>query len=177
MEIIKDKSEYISKIENIITFKFLDRKEINEILNASSICIFENGEKIVTQGTIDRSFYAIIDGAVQVCVDNDKNTDEPVYISTIGCGEVFGEAGIFLRVKRTANVVSLGVSILLKIEREAMMQFIKHNPAAGNKILMIIIYSLLKKLKEANQELAYERKLDASQDDIDVLVHDFMIKE
>ena len=37
-------------------------------------------------------------------------------------------------------------------------------------MLMIIIYSLLKKLRDANQELAFERKSDIDQNDIDSLV-------
>jgi CRP/FNR family cyclic AMP-dependent transcriptional regulator len=39
---------------------------------------------------------------------------------------------------------------------------------------MVIIYGLLRKLREANQELAFERKSDVGQDDIDDLVADFM---
>jgi len=55
-----------------------------------------------------------------------------------------------------------------------MFKFIKDYPRSGNKILMLIIYSLLKKLKEVNQELAYERKSDADQDDIDSIIQNFM---
>jgi hypothetical protein len=39
---------------------------------------------------------------------------------------------------------------------------------------MMIIFSLLRKLKGSNQELAYERKDDAQQDDIDALVQDLL---
>ena len=51
--------------------------------------------------------------------------------------------------KRTANVSTVSESILL---------------------LMIIIYSLLRKLLDANQELAFERKEDLDQDDIDSFI-------
>jgi hypothetical protein len=39
---------------------------------------------------------------------------------------------------------------------------------------MIIIYGLLRKLRETNQELAYERKADMGQEDIDDLVESLL---
>ena len=81
---------------------------------------------------------------------------------------------MFLEVKRTANVLSCTDSTLLKITRDSMINFIKEHPRSGNKILMLVIYSHLKKLKEVNQELAYERKSDADQDDIDSIIANFM---
>ena len=50
------------------------------------------------------------------------------------------------------------------------MLFLKRHAEAGNKILLSIIFSLLRKLKLANEELAYERKSDIAQDEIDAMV-------
>jgi CRP/FNR family cyclic AMP-dependent transcriptional regulator len=44
------------------------------------------------------------------------------------------------------------------------------------KMLMLIIYSLIKKLRDANQEIAFERKSDISQEDIDTIISDFVYK-
>ncbi len=41
-------------------------------------------------------------------------------------------------------------------------------------MLLIIIYGLLRKLRESNQELAFERKSVIAQDDIDDIVESFM---
>jgi hypothetical protein len=53
---------------------------------------------------------------------------------------------------------------------------IKDNPQAGNKILMLIVHRLLHKLREANQELAFEKQSVIDLDDLDSLVQDFMSK-
>ena len=87
---------------------------------------------------------------------------------------MFGEAGMFMKVKRTANVNSLARTALLHITRGDFIQFIKKYPTTGNKILMVTVYSLLKKLREANQELAFERQFDIEQDDVDSIVDDFL---
>ena len=60
------------------------------------------------------------------------------------------------------------------IHRKDIIDFLKSNTDAGSKILMLIIYSLLKKLKEANLEIAFERKADIVQTDIDSMVKDIM---
>ncbi|MCK5198011.1 MAG: cyclic nucleotide-binding domain-containing protein, partial [Spirochaetales bacterium] len=114
-------------------------------------------------------FYAVVEGSVRVSALESEGKD--VYICTIGDGEIFGEAGIFMNVKRTASVTSCTETIVFRIERTQMLKFLKENPVAGNKFFMVMIYGLLKKLKEVNRELAYERKTDIDQDDIDALVN------
>jgi hypothetical protein len=63
------------------------------------------------------------------------------------------------------------------MHRKEMLSFIKDNPQAGNKILMLLICSLLRKLREANQELAFEKQSVIDWEDIDSLVQDFMKEE
>jgi len=171
MENIQDKHMYLDAISRIITFRFMSKPELHEMISLGELILYGDREPIITQGESTQSFFAVVSGSVEVNVREKGGKD--VYICTIGDAEVFGEAGIFMEVKRTANVVSLGDSIIFKLSRQRMVGFIKEHPVAGNKILMIIIYSLLKKLKDANQELAFERQSDADQGDIDAIVRDF----
>jgi len=171
MNTIQDRDMYLEDIGKIITFRFLSKPELLEIISLGELELYEDREPIIHQGESTQSFFAVIRGSVEVSVR--ESAGKNVYICTIGASEVFGEAGLFMEVKRTANVVSLGDAIIFKLPRRKMINFIKEHPVAGNKILMIIIYSLLKKLKKANQELAFERQSDADQSDIDAIVRDF----
>ncbi|MBN2048853.1 MAG: cyclic nucleotide-binding domain-containing protein [Spirochaetales bacterium] len=171
MRTILDKEAHFNELEEIITFRFMSKTELYEMIAAGELLLYSDRERIITQGDTTQSFYAVVRGSVEVNVSESSGKD--VYICTIGNGEVFGEAGIFMEVKRTANVVSLGDSIIFSLPRNKMIAFIRKHPVAGNKILMIIIYSLLKKLKEANQELAFERQSDVDQGDIDAIIKDF----
>lgn len=172
MNKLKLNQELINKIEKILTFRFLTKDELHVLMNVSEIEKYCGDEKIISQGERKQAIYAIIEGSVKVTVQ--EREEKEAYICTIGSGEVFGEAGIFTEVKRTANVICLTDTVLLKISRASLISFIKQNPKTGNKILMLIIYSLIKKLREVNQELAYERKSDADQDDIDSIIRNFM---
>lgn len=164
--------DFSKEVGKIIIFKYLKPGEINKILAIARFLSFEKDEIIIKKGEIGPNLYAVIEGTVQVAVP--EKDGKSVFISTIGQGDVFGEAGIFLSVKRTADVVSSDHSTILMISREDIITFIKTRPDAGIKILMLIIYSLLKKLKEANLELAFERKADINQSDIDSMVEQLM---
>ncbi len=169
----KIKINYTMKpyIKNILPFRFLEDEEIEELISSCTMYNYHEGEVIISQGDFDQSLYAIAKGSVKVTVDKDEGE---AYICTMGDSEVFGEAGMFMRVERSANVTCVADSIIFKIERKPMLSFVKKHPHAGNKVFMIMIYSLLRKLKEANRELAYERKTDISQSDIDNLVEDLI---
>jgi len=172
MYIDNNPEKYRTMITNILLFKFLSENEIDDLLSICEVQVYDEGEKIVTEAEVEQAFYAIISGSVEVAVN--ENRKKSVYICTIGEGEVFGEAGMFMKVKRTANVNSLSETRLLHITRENFIRFIKKYPTTGNKLLMVIVYSLLKKLRSANQELAFERKFDIQQDDVDAIVGEFL---
>ena len=136
---------------------------------------YEKDEIIINENEIDPNMYIIIKGAVSIFIKQkcDDDTIKDVYISTISQGDIIGEAAIFLNAKRTAHVVSLLKLTVLKLERKEFYKFINNRPSAGIKILMLIIFSLLNKLKNVNQELAFERKATFDQKDIDKLMNEF----
>ncbi len=167
MEKLKINDSLRPHIKNIIPFRFLSDDELDELITSCSILKYEEHEWIINQGELDQSLFAVIQGSVKVTVESEQGE---AYICTLGNAEVFGEAGMFMKVERSANVICVSESIIFKIDRSHMLKFVKKNPLAGNKIFMVMIYSLLRKLKEANRELAYERRSDIDQTDIDDLV-------
>lgn len=165
---------YLAEVQESKIFSYLTETELEEILPLAEIVLYEKDEEIIRQGDISEYFFAVIRGTVKVTVK--ELTDDEVFICSISEGEMFGEAAIFMAEKRTANIISVGNVILLRIHRKNMMVFLRQNPRAGNKILMLIILSLLKKLKNANEELAFEKQPEIDFDYVDALVKDF-IKE
>lgn len=163
----------INAIRKVLPFRFLEEKRAADLLELSNIIRYEEGETVIVQGDMNQSFYSVLKGSVKVTVNRGSDGGES-YICTIGKGEIFGEAGMFLKVPRTANVICADETDVVVISRQNLLKFIKVHPGEGNKVLMMIIFSLLRKLKEVNQELAFERKEDSSQDDIDSLVQDML---
>lgn len=168
-----DKDEtWREAVKNIMTFKYLTDPELDQLVATGTVIRYERNEPIVNEGELDHHFFGVLSGTVSVSVTEPSGKD--VFICALGEGEVFGEAGFFLRIRRTASVVARDRAVVFRLERAELASFIRGFPAAGNKILLITIYGLLKKLRAANQELAFERKADLEQDDIDDLVGDLL---
>ena len=118
---ITDKASYKNQIREILTFKFMTDPELDNLIENCSILEFDEEEIIIKQGDTDQSFYAVVEGVVRVSALENEGKD--VYICTIGDGEIFGEAGIFMKVKRTASVTSSSKTVVFRIERTQMLKF------------------------------------------------------
>jgi CRP/FNR family transcriptional regulator, cyclic AMP receptor protein len=167
MKVIVDKSGLIDAVRGIATFRFLEEAEAIDLLEHSEALAFGEGEVVVEEGEVSPYFYGIAEGTVAVSLGEEG---KEVYVNSLGAGEVFGEAGLFMSVSRTATVRAQGSTVILRIHRSVLAGFLKRHPVAGNKMLIVFIYGLLRKLRLADQELAYERKSDASQEDVDAMV-------
>jgi CRP-like cAMP-binding protein len=172
--LVTDKEKYLPKLKKVALFKYFDDDAIQDFFNRAEVHSFKEGETIISEGEASPYFYAVLDGSVNVTTRDGAKT---VFLSTIGEGSIFGEAGIFMNVKRTANVESATGTVLLRNHRSHLMQFIKERPADGVKFLMIVVYTLLKKLRDTDMELAFERKSDVAQDEIDSMVREIMLED
>lgn len=155
-------------IKPLVTFRFLTDDELGQLASRVEILDFEEGETVIAEGELSPYFYGILEGTISIGIASAERGE--VYVNSLGPGDVFGEAGMFLQVKRTATATVLQTATIARLHRTDFAAFIKEYPTAGNKVLLAIIYSLLRKLRLTNEELAYERKSDMAQDDIDALV-------
>ncbi len=167
MEAGLDKEDYRDRFAEVLLFRALSPEARAHLFDRAEARFFDGGEVIVKEGTLSASFFAVLDGSVVVEVTQE---DREVYICTLGRGSVFGEAAMFLRSARTATVRAADPSAVLQISRPDWMEFLREFPREGNKALLAIVYGLLGKLRSANQELAYERRGDSAQEEVDSLV-------
>jgi CRP/FNR family transcriptional regulator, cyclic AMP receptor protein len=167
MTVIANKSGLADALRKIVTFRFLEDAEALDLLERSDAFEFEEGEPVVEEGEVSPYLYGIAEGTVSVSLGSEG---KEVYVNTLGAGEVFGEAGLFTSVPRTATVRAQCRTVIVRIHRAQLAGFLKRYPVAGNKMLVVFIYGLLRKLRLADQELAYERKSDAAQEDVDAMV-------
>jgi CRP/FNR family transcriptional regulator, cyclic AMP receptor protein len=167
MKTLSDTASLVEPVRGIVTFRFLSDSEVLDILGHTEALELEEGEVIVEEGEVSPYFYGIARGTVSVSVAGEGRQ---VYVNSLGAGDVFGEAGIFTSVPRTATVTAKSLSVIIRVHRSELAGFLKRHPEAGNKILLVFIYGLLRKLRLADQELAYERKSDLEQEDVDAMM-------
>lgn len=170
-KMFENKESIIKYLAENTVLRSIGKNEIANFIDTGGIHFYSEGDQILIENDPGSTLYFVISGQIDI-LKHEESRD--VYICTLGTGEFFGEAGLFRSMKRSASVAASSESSILKIERESFVDFIKTNPSSGIKILMLIIHSLLKKLKTVNQELAFERKLDIGQDDIDALINSLL---
>ncbi len=72
-------------------------------------------QRIVSEGTMERSFYIVVSGEVQVSVG-----DKPVAV--LAKGDCFGEMGYLSETRRSASITALSDVVVVKID-EALMDW------------------------------------------------------
>lgn len=164
-------AELMPRIRTSSIFRYLSDGECLDLVNKGIVTRYEAKERFITEGEESPTFYVVVGGIVNITVQ--ERTGKEVFICAIGEGDVIGEAAIFMNRPRTANAIAAEPTILLEFTRDRLLGFLRNNPTAGLKILMIVIHSLLNKLRDANQELAFERKAAYKQSEVDDLINSY----
>lgn len=167
-----DISGYLPLIRDIDMLRFLSEADIQRLFSFCQVLAFQHGDRIVTQGEASDHLFAVVQGALTVSVRELSRVD--IVINSISAGEVFGETAIFTGEPRTATVTAAQDSVVLSIHRKDLLGFIRDHPLAGNKVLMVMVLSLIKRLKKTSAELAFEKQPEIDFDYVDRLIQDFM---
>jgi CRP-like cAMP-binding protein len=169
---VADVQKYMASIRNVDIFRYLLPDELEKLLKVTELVQFNAEETIITQGETGQHLFAVLSGSVDVSVR--ELEDEKFVLSHLKAGGLFGEAAIFLKEERSASVTTVEKSVVLQIDRKDLLDYIRLNPIAGNKILLIIVLSLLAKLRAVNREFVFEKQAEIDYQYVDSLVRDFM---
>ena len=151
-----DYKDYIKQIKRNVLFRYMSEEGLFAFLNGSELMEYEDGEIIISQDDVSQFLYCLIKGSVAISA-HDKGND--FYIYDLEEGEIFGESALFLTELRIANVKSSRDSLILRTHRQNLIKFISEYSQAGNRIFIVIIYSLLKKLRTSTREITAVKKL------------------
>jgi len=165
--IIVKRDVLLEELKNTLIFQNLGLEELKALALICACREYDPTEKIVEQESEGRELFIILKGDVDITLDGRERAG--ILLGSVQAGDVFGEASIFMDVRRTANVVARGAVRLACISREAMMAYCNSNPHGGLKIFSYIIYSLLRRLSIASKDLAVGKESLVTQADLDRL--------
>ena len=166
-KLVEGKDTLLAMMKQLLIFQNLSEAHLQELFNYCTFLEYDGDETIVTQDTLSPYLYGILSGKVNVSMRSKENRD--VRINVVNCGDVFGEAAIFIDMKRTAKVTADGDVKLVSISREKLIAFLYRFPDAGIKILIFVIFSLLHKLKRSSGDLVFEKESTVSAEDLEIL--------
>jgi hypothetical protein len=149
-----------SDLRDLPVFAGLSNEELDQIAALGQFHEVKQNELIVRQGDPCDAVYFILAGELRArlivgVVDRMDKT-----LSRMGAGEFFGELGMFLRNKRTADVIAETPCHLFRLTTNAFDLLIKQIPALGSVVLFNIASTMARRIADDNHR--YYREVTSS---------------
>lgn len=104
-------------LTNSPLFRGMSNYQIRKTILISELCKFQDGERLIEQGTRGRSMYLVIRGQLEVVRRDDGRSRRQ---ALLGPGDVFGEIGFVNSTYRTADVRALGDVSTLRFDYDRL---------------------------------------------------------
>ncbi|HMK42978.1 MAG TPA: serine/threonine-protein kinase [Dissulfurispiraceae bacterium] len=138
-----DQSERFNILRRLTFFRDFTESELWEVLRAMIWREYPPNSRIVTEGSIDETFFIIVHGQVSV-IKGEKN------VAILVEGDCFGEMGYLTKAKRTASILSLNDVTLLEMNNSAIEQA---SPNCQLRFHKVFLKTLLERLSEAGDKV------------------------
>ncbi len=113
-------------------FPYLSEQVLTETTSKLWTLRFPAGETIVRQGEAPDKFYIISKG--EVVVTGTGKSGQEVEISTLSCGQYFGEIGLLSETARTASIRAKTAVELLVLDRETFRELAKSSDITAGEL-------------------------------------------
>lgn len=111
------KSMLVKAARNHYLLRFLNEREIAEMINIMTQTTIQPGQNIITQGSPGRCFYILESGVCEVLINNKR-------IGWYKNGDAFGELALLYNCPRAATIRSVDVCILWSVDRTMFRKII-----------------------------------------------------
>ena len=108
-------------------FKYLEKEEMQIVINAMDEKIYTSGDQVITQGDDGNELYVIYKGNLN-CTKTYPGKKDEVFLKKYEDGEVFGELCLLYNTPRAASIKCITDCILFSLDRETFNHIgIKYN--------------------------------------------------
>ncbi len=142
-------------LQHVYVFKDLTPKELETIAEIAKIEAFHSGDEIFTQGDPAVSFFVIKFGSVKIQTTAGEKTVE---VATLGTGSHFGEMAFVDGEKRSATVVTMERTELIKLDFQDLRRVLDGNPAIAVKVYKAFAHFLCGRLRITTNDLSFARE-------------------
>jgi CRP-like cAMP-binding protein len=113
----------------------LEPMDLDKIQSSGTVCHYQPGDVIFSEGDPADRVYFIESGTVQVFLYEFTNRVE---IGQRGSGEFFGEMSVISQGKRTASIAAVTDTKLIVLDREQFLKFLNSDSKVSAKVNRII---------------------------------------
>lgn len=156
--------EIFNAIAKTSFFANLDTGALNNLIAQFTPFYIEAGSILMNEGEEGNSLYFVARGRLRAVKNyNQKNQQ---IMGEIGWGELIGEFALLTDEHRSATVVAMRDSVLLKLTKADFLSFIQTHPLQLLEITKHSLMRLMKPIKPAKNTIAAIAVIPAGQDDI-----------
>ena len=123
------------RLNLVSIFAPLSDEEIERLANASTLRVYAPGEAIVRQGQEGNSMFVIIRGSVKVQIPEEGYQKT---LNTLGENDFFGEMSLLTGEPRSANVIAVTETEVLRIDKNGLKPLFESNPQLVESICEMI---------------------------------------
>ncbi len=110
----------------------LDGEEKQQLFLSSEQIASGPGDVLLNKGDGGNSMYLILEGAVEV---SSKKRGQRRVLTTLGAGQLFGEAAFLMQTPRSADVTAIADTLMLSISNQAFEELSETSPSVALKVL------------------------------------------
>jgi len=117
---------------NIGLFESLTDDDLRSLSNRLEESDYDEGQIVFKQGDSGDSLFIVEDGAVEISYGEGKSR---VVLASLFPGQYFGELSLFDGSPRSATATATKRSRLVRLDRDALVDFVNKNPQAALRII------------------------------------------
>ncbi|NOZ85784.1 MAG: cyclic nucleotide-binding domain-containing protein [Deltaproteobacteria bacterium] len=146
-------------------FEFLRRVplfselSLDELKYVQSLCEkkrYQDGQTLITEGTPGEALFVLARGKVKVVTSTGDSaaSDHGTVVAELGPGAHVGEMALLDDFPTSASVICEGNVVAFKLARRRFSDLVESNERIQVRIYKVLIKTLTKRLREANEKLA-----------------------
>ena len=129
-------STNVSMLAEVPVFSLLDAQERSTLAELLESEHFKEGDCVFHLGDAGHSLYIVLNGRVQVYVENTEG--DKIVLAENESGDVFGEISLLDGGPRTATAVAIDNTELLRLDRESLQELVTTHPHAAIDLLTVM---------------------------------------
>jgi len=130
-------SDVLATFKETTLFEGLTDEQLQELVTSSITKTFEKNTIVVHQGDNTDSLYVIIDGTVDVFLQNESGKE--IIINSLGPCDSFGELAPLGKIPRQASIITKTACQFSVISKQVFMESLLVNPNVSMKIIEILV--------------------------------------
>src|ERR1041385_8703418 len=131
-------------LSNVPLFESLTDDDVDALAARVEAVDYEPGQIVFNQGDEGSALFIVEDGAVEISCGEGKTK---IVLATLFPGQYFGELSLFDGAPRSATATAIKRSRLIRLDRDALVEFVNGSPAAALRI----IGEMSERLRQTNE--------------------------